>query len=83
MDNPVLNFEFLVFPIIALTVFTLGHFYRYLKDPWYWNARSSEVLEKRILKYGSVVFHWGILLTFVGHAGGASDSSVDLRYGGH
>jgi nitrate reductase gamma subunit len=70
MDNPVLNFAFLVFPYIALTLFALGHFYRYLKEPWHWNARSSEVLEKRILKYGSVVFHWGILLTFAGHAGG-------------
>jgi nitrate reductase gamma subunit len=70
MDNLVLNFSFLVFPYIALTVFTLGHFYRYLKDPLRWNARSSELLEKRILKYGSVVFHWGILLTLLGHAGG-------------
>jgi len=71
MNNGVVNtFAFVVFPYIVLAVFTLGHFYRYVKDPLRWNARSSEVLEKQILKYGSVVFHYGILLTLVGHAGG-------------
>lgn len=71
MDNSISNiFTFLVFPYIALSVFTLGHIYRYIKDPLRWNARSSEVLEKKVLKYGSVVFHYGILLTLVGHTGG-------------
>lgn len=71
MNNSVINtFAFVVFPYIVLAVFTLGHFYRYLKDPLRWNARSSEVLEKRVLKYGSVVFHYGILGTLAGHTGG-------------
>jgi nitrate reductase gamma subunit len=71
MDTPIADiFAFLVFPYIALSVFVLGHFYRYLKDPLHWNARSSQMLENRLLKYGSIVFHWGILLTLFGHAGG-------------
>lgn len=61
---------FVVFPYLCLTVFVIGHAYRYLADAYGWNARSSEFLEKRTLFYGSVPFHFGILLTLGGHAGG-------------
>jgi nitrate reductase gamma subunit len=61
---------FTVFPYLCLTVFTLGHGYRYLTDRYGWNARSSEFLEKDALRYGSVIFHLGILLTLFGHTGG-------------
>ncbi len=61
---------FLIFPYLCLAIFTLGHLYRYLKDPYHWNARSSELLEKEGLRYGSVIFHYGVVLTFVGHFGG-------------
>jgi nitrate reductase gamma subunit len=61
---------YLVFPYIALTIFVVGHIYRYRKDPFRWNAKSSELLEKESLRYGSTIFHWGILLTLFGHAGG-------------
>lgn len=61
---------FLVFPYLALTSFVVGHAYRYIADPFSWNASSSEFLEKRSLYPGITIFHWGILLTLVGHAGG-------------
>jgi nitrate reductase gamma subunit len=61
---------FLVFPYLSLTVFVVGHSYRYFTDPFHWNAGSSELLEKESLKAASLVFHYGIILTFVGHAGG-------------
>lgn len=61
---------FTVFPYLCLTVFVVGHAYRYVTDRYTWNARSSEFLEKDKLFYGSVLFHWGILLTLAGHAGG-------------
>ena len=61
---------FTVFPYLCLTVFVLGHGYRYVTDRYGWNARSSEFLEKDALRYGSVLFHVGILLTLAGHAGG-------------
>ena len=61
---------FTVFPYLCLTTFVVGHTYRYLADRYTWNARSSEFLEKKSLFYGSVLFHWGIVLTFLGHAGG-------------
>jgi nitrate reductase gamma subunit len=61
---------FTVFPYLCLTLFVVGHAYRYVTDHYNWNARSSEFLEKKSLLYGSVLFHWGIVLTFLGHAGG-------------
>ena len=61
---------FLILPYLSLAIFALGHLYRYLTDPYHWNARSSELLEKESLKYGSIIFHYGIVLTFVGHFGG-------------
>lgn len=61
---------FTVFPYLCLAVFVVGHAYRYITDRYGWNARSSEFLEKRALMPGSVFFHWGIVFTFVGHAGG-------------
>jgi len=61
---------FLVFPYLALTTFVVGHGYRYIVDPFFWNAKSSEFLEKKSLYPGITLFHWGILLTLLGHAGG-------------
>lgn len=61
---------FLVFPYLMLTLFVVGHLYRYITDSFTWNAKSSEFLEKKRLFYGTTIFHWGILLTLLGHAGG-------------
>ncbi|MFV0437916.1 MAG: respiratory nitrate reductase subunit gamma [Desulfopila sp.] len=61
---------YVVFPYIALTIFALGHGWRYLLDSYGWNARSSEFLEKRQLSLPVTIFHWGILLVLLGHIGG-------------
>jgi nitrate reductase gamma subunit len=61
---------FLVFPYISLTVFVVGHLVRYLTDPYRWNSKSSQLLEGKSLKLGSYLFHYGIILTFVGHFAG-------------
>jgi nitrate reductase gamma subunit len=61
---------FTVFPYLCLTTFVVGHGYRYVTDRFGWNTRSSEFLEKKSLRAGSVIFHAGIILTFFGHAGG-------------
>ncbi|MDR3568837.1 MAG: respiratory nitrate reductase subunit gamma [Syntrophobacteraceae bacterium] len=64
------NLAFVVFPYISLTTFTVGHAYRYVADPFHWNSKSSEILEKDRLKYASVLFHYGIVFTFLGHFAG-------------
>jgi nitrate reductase gamma subunit len=61
---------FTVFPYVCLTTFVVGHGYRYVTDRYAWNAHSSQILDKKSLRWGSVLFHAGIILTFVGHAGG-------------
>jgi len=61
---------FAVYPYIVITVFVLGHSYRYATDRYNWGARSSEIMDKEGLRVGITLFHWGILLTLFGHAGG-------------
>jgi nitrate reductase gamma subunit len=61
---------FTVFPYLCLTTFVVGHSYRYVTDRYAWNARSSQLLDNKSLRWGTVLFHLGIILTFLGHAGG-------------
>ncbi|MFC3040612.1 respiratory nitrate reductase subunit gamma [Virgibacillus xinjiangensis] len=59
-----------VIPYIVLTIFIGGHIYRYQKDQFGWSTKSSEFLEKKRLRIGSTLFHWGILFVLAGHVGG-------------
>jgi nitrate reductase gamma subunit len=61
---------FVVYPYLALTIFVVGHPYRYFSDPYNWNSKSSELLDKDSLKFGITIFHWGIIVTFLGHLSG-------------
>lgn len=61
---------FTVFPYLCLTTFVVGHAYRYVTDRYAWNSHSSQLLANESLRWGSVLFHLGIIFTFVGHAGG-------------
>ncbi len=56
-----------VYPYIALLVMIVGTIYRYNANQLSWTSKSSELLEKRLLTIGSMLFHVGILLVFVGH----------------
>lgn len=68
--NLVDQFLWLIFPYIMLTLFIAGHIYRYNKDQFGWSAKSSEFLEKRSLRMASILFHWGIIVVFLGHVAG-------------
>jgi nitrate reductase gamma subunit len=61
---------FLVFPYLILATFVVGHIYRYLVNPHGWNTKSSELLDKKGLKFGVTFFHWGIIFTLLGHGAG-------------
>lgn len=63
-------FLFAVFPYIALGVFVVGIIWRYKYDKFGWTTRSSQLYESRMLRIGSPLFHFGILLAIVGHAMG-------------
>jgi len=64
------QFWWVIFPYLTLTIFVVGHIYRYNTDQFGWSARSSEIMEKRLLKWGSTLFHWGIIFAFFGHVAG-------------
>jgi nitrate reductase gamma subunit len=61
---------FVAYPYLCLTIFAVGHSYRYVTDRYAWNAHSSELIEKKHLLIGSYLFHLGVLGTLAGHAVG-------------
>jgi nitrate reductase gamma subunit len=63
-------FLWVVYPYIVITVFVLGTLARFNYNPYGWTSKSSEILEKRLLRAGSTSFHWGIIFVFFGHIGG-------------
>ncbi len=64
------QFLWVVFPYICLTVFVVGHVWRYRYDKFGWTTRSSQLYENRLLRIGSPLFHFGILFVFLGHVMG-------------
>jgi len=58
------------YPYVALTVFLLGSLIRYDREQYTWKSFSSQLLRRRQLRWGSNLFHVGILVIFAGHAGG-------------
>jgi nitrate reductase gamma subunit len=69
-NSPVNVILWVVVPYIALTVFVAGHIWRYRYDKFGWTTRSSQLYERRLLRWGSPMFHFGILLVALGHIGG-------------
>lgn len=64
------QFLWVIFPYLALASFVIGHAYRYRWDQYGWTSGSSELLEKKMLVWGSILFHLGILAAFGGHVMG-------------
>ncbi|WP_366553019.1 respiratory nitrate reductase subunit gamma [Aquibaculum sediminis] len=61
------SFFFGYYPYIALTIFLLGSLIRFDREQYSWKAGSSQLLRRRQLRWGSNLFHVGILVIFVGH----------------
>lgn len=57
-------------PYASFAVFALGTGYRYRYDQLGWTTRSSQLYEGMVLRWGSPLFHIGILLVLGGHVGG-------------
>lgn len=60
-------FLFQIFPYIAIAVFALGSIVRFDRDPYSWRSKSSQLLRKKQLIVGSVLFHLGIITILLGH----------------
>lgn len=61
------QFLFGIYPYIALSVFFLGSLARFDGDQYTWKSDSSQLLRKRELRWGSNLFHFGVLVVFFGH----------------
>jgi nitrate reductase gamma subunit len=59
-----------VFPYVMLAILIGGLIWRYRYDQFGWTTRSSQLYESRLLRIGSPLFHFGILVVIVGHVGG-------------
>jgi nitrate reductase gamma subunit len=68
--NTLHNFLFNVFPYICLAVFFMGSLARFDRDQYTWKSDSSQLLRKGQLRWGSNLFHIGILFLFFGHTVG-------------
>ena len=60
-------FLFEVYPYVCFTVFLLGSLIRFDQSQYSWKSDSSQMLRKGSLRWGSNLFHGGILFLFFGH----------------
>ena len=66
LDNLLFGF----YPYICLTVFLLGSLIRFDRDQYSWKSDSSQLLRAGQLRWGSNLFHVGVLFLFFGHSVG-------------
>ncbi|MCA0325757.1 MAG: respiratory nitrate reductase subunit gamma [Proteobacteria bacterium] len=64
------HFLFTVYPYICLAVFLMGSLARFDRDQYTWKSDSSQLLRARQLRWGSNLFHIGILFLLFGHTFG-------------
>ncbi len=61
------NLLFGIYPYIALAVLALGSIIRFDREPYSWRSGSSQLLRRKQMMVGSVLFHVGVLFIFFGH----------------
>ena len=61
------NFFFIAFPYVAMFVCVIGSVYRFFYKGYKVSSLSSQFLEGRKLFWGSVPFHFGLMVVFFGH----------------
>jgi nitrate reductase gamma subunit len=61
------QFLFGIYPYLALAVFFVGSLVRFDRDQYTWKSDSSQMLRAGQLRWGSNLFHIGILGIFFGH----------------
>src|SRR3546814_12098898 len=56
-----------IYPYIALSVLVIGSIIRFDREPYSWRSGSSQLLRRKQLMWGSVLFHVGVLFVLFGH----------------
>ncbi|MED5621883.1 respiratory nitrate reductase subunit gamma [Ideonella sp. BN130291] len=70
MTSALDTFLFGLYPYICLTVFLVGSLIRFDRDQYTWKSDSSQMLRTGSLRWGSNLFHVGVLFLFFGHGVG-------------
>jgi nitrate reductase gamma subunit len=70
MSDYLNTFLFGIYPYLALSVFLLGSLIRFDRDQYTWKSDSSQLLRRGQLRWGSNLFHIGILGILGGHVVG-------------
>ncbi|MFG6465000.1 respiratory nitrate reductase subunit gamma [Roseateles sp. BYS87W] len=65
--NTLHTIAFTVYPYVCLAFFLMGSLARFDRDQYTWKSDSSQLLRAGQLRWGSNLFHGGILFLFFGH----------------
>lgn len=63
----IIQFLFIGLPYAAIAAVVIGTYYRLTRKEYTVSSLSSQFLESTFLKWGSVPWHLGILVIFIGH----------------
>lgn len=61
------DFLFVAIPYLALVIAFVGGLYRYFTDKYSYSSDSSQLLENRLLFWGSIPWHYGIIPILLAH----------------
>ena len=56
-----------ILPYLALATFVVGHVWRWRYDQFGWTSRSTQLQERRLLKWGAPLFHYATFAAIGGH----------------
>ena len=54
-------------PYAALAIFIIGHIWRWRYDQFGWTSRSTQLQERKMLKWGGPIFHYATFAAIGGH----------------
>ena len=76
------TFFFAVFPYLCVGVAVVGGVYRYATDRFSYSSQSSQFLENRALFWGSVTWHYAIIVVLLAHIAALAFRPKGLKSGG-
>lgn len=56
-----------ILPYLSMLVFVIGHIWRWQYDQFGWTSRSTQLQERRLLKWGGPLFHYATFAAIAGH----------------
>ena len=60
-------FWWVILPYVSMAIFVIGHIWRWRYDQFGWTSRSTQLQERRLLKWGSPLFHYATFAAIGGH----------------